>query len=372
MDTQKKVAWITFNAFIDTDLYIVRELIPYYQITWYIIKSGNDTFEYQKEIDEIAADPGITVYQLQCGNRLRSIGCIAFYNKMLKEIAGRHPDAIYTTMAGAPFFIPVFAMKANKKKVALAIHNVHVPKGGSGYYFFKMYNTLAIRAFRNFQTFSEDQFSLLKSIAPRKNITHIPFILKDYGPARSERKDHRITFLNFGNIREYKRIDVLIEAAQQAYEATGILFRVILAGKCENWDKYQELIRYPELFELHIHRIENEMVPELFTEADYYVAPYQDIAQSGSSVVAINYSIPIIASRLPAFEEYIEDNVTGRLINPADVHSLQKVMEEIIVSGNAGYADMVERLEAKREELFSVKAIVNKYKEFIDGIVENS
>lgn len=372
MNAMKKVVWITFNAFIDTDLYIVRELISSYQITWYIIKSGNDTFEYQKEIDEIAADPRITVYQRQCGERLRSFGCIAFYNGMLKEISELHPDAIYTTMAGAPFFIPVFAMKSDKKKVALAIHNVHVPKGGSGYYFFKMYNTLAIRSFRNFQTFSEDQYHLLRALAPKKNVTHIPFVLKDYGPARNERKDHRITFLNFGNIREYKRIDVLIEAAQRVYEATGILFRVILAGKCENWERYQEQIRHPELFELYIHRIENEMVPDLFAEADYYVAPYQDIAQSGSSVVAINYSIPIIASRLPAFEEYIEDNVTGRLIEPADVDSLEKVMEEIVVSNNAGYSDLVENLENQREKLFSVKAIVNRYKEFIDGIIENS
>lgn len=370
METKIKIVWITFNAFIDTDLYIVRELIPFYKITWYILKSGNDKFEYVNEIEEIALDPRIKVYKLQCGNRLRSLGCISFYNKILNEINGINPDIIYTSLAGAPYFIPILASKVDKRKAAIAIHNVHVPKGGSAYYFFKWYNSITIKAFNNYQTFSKDQFELLRKIIPEKNVCQIPFILKDYGAPHGQRKDHRITFLNFGNVREYKRIDVLIQAAQLVYEETEQMFRVIIAGKCEDWGKYQSLIRYPELFELHIERIENDMVPELFQEADYFVAPYQDIAQSGSSVVAINYGVPIIASRLPAFEEYIEDKVTGLLIEPANIESLKQVIKEIITTNAAGYTEMVKNLEEKRDRLFSVSAIVKQYKEFIDGIAE--
>ena len=44
---KRKVAWITFNAFIDTDLYIVRELVRFYDIDWYILKSGNDKYEFR-------------------------------------------------------------------------------------------------------------------------------------------------------------------------------------------------------------------------------------------------------------------------------------------------------------------------------------
>ena len=372
MESKKKLVWITFNAFIDTDLYIVRELVRYYDITWYVLKSGNDKFEYVKEIDELSKNSGIEVNKLQCGARLRSLSCFMFYKKLLKEIAHIHPDVIYSSLAGAPYFIPVLAMTSDKKKIALAIHNVHVPKGGSAYYFFKLYNSLAIKSFYNYQTFSKDQYNLLKSLIPKKNVCHIPFILKDYGAPQGQREGRAITFLNFGNVREYKRIDVLIEAAQLAFEETNQRFRVIIAGKCDTWDKYQSMIRYPELFELHIERIANENIPELFLEADYFVAPYQDIAQSGSSVVAINYSVPIIASRLPAFEEFIEDGVTGRLIDPADVTSLKQVMVDIIKTNNAGYSEMVKALEEKRNECFSVTAVVNQYKEFINGVAETN
>lgn len=370
MESKKKLVWITFNAFIDTDLYIVRELVRYYNITWYVLKSGNDKFEYIKEIEELSKNPGIEVNKLQCGTRLRSLSCLMFYKKLLKEIAQINPDVIYSSLAGAPYFIPMLAVACEKKKIALAIHNVHVPKGGRAYYFFKIYNSIAINSFYNYQTFSKDQYNLLKSLIPEKNVCHIPFILKDYGPPHGQRKDRTITFLNFGNVREYKRIDVLIDAAQLAFEETNQKFRVIIAGKCDNWDKYQSRIRCPELFELHIERIANEDIPELFLEADYFVAPYQDIAQSGSSVVAINYSVPIIASRLPAFEEFIEDKVTGRLIDPADVMSLKQVMIEIIKTNNVGHSEMVNALEEKRDRYFSVTAVVNQYKEFIDGVAE--
>lgn len=367
---KRKVAWITFNAFIDTDLYIVRELVRFYDIDWYIIKSGNDRYEFVDEIETLKSNPSLKISMQQCGSRLRSPSCISFYRKLLAEISKSEPDVIYTSLAGAPYYIPILASSKDKDRVILAIHNVHVPKGGSAYWFFKFYNSLAVKSFRYYQTFSTDQYQLLKSMIPDKKVFYAPFILKDYGLPRTKRTDSRITFLNFGNIRAYKRIDVLIEAVQRVYENTKVSMRVILAGKCEDWENYAKLIRYPELFDLRIHRIDNNDIPDLFAEADYYVAPYQDIAQSGSSVVAVNYGIPLIASRLPAFEEYVEDKVTGRLIEPANVDSLATVIRDIVESNNAGYDEMVDHLIQKREELFSTESVVKRYREFIDGIIE--
>ena len=365
---KSKLVWITFNAFIDTDLYIVKELIPYYDIHWIIIKSGNDRFEYISELNALENSTAITIDMLQCGARLRSKECSGFYSKLLSSIENEKPDVIYTSLSGAPYFIPMLACSKLKHKVVLAIHNVHVPKGGSAYWFFRAYNKIALKSFNYYQAFSLDQYQLLNAKVHKARTMYAPFILKDYGTPKHVRRDNRITFLNFGNIRDYKRIDVLIEAAQIAFERTGILFRVIIAGQCNNWDKYESMIRYPELFELYIRRMDNEEVPELFVESDYFVAPYKDIAQSGSSVVAITYNVPIIASRLPAFEEYIDDDITGKLIAPASLSELANTMEEIIVSGNSGYEEMVEAMTKKRDTIFSTEAIVKKYREYIDEI----
>lgn len=366
---KKNLIWITFNAFIDTDIYVVKELSKYYSIEWYIIRSENDKIEYISSINEIKETTDIKIKFDVCGRRLRSLECLRFYNAFFKNIKKKKDSIIFTSMAGAPYFIPFLALKTDIKKVIVAIHNVHVPKGGNNYNFFKFYNKLTISKFKNFVTYSKSQYNDLRELTDnKKNILYVPFMLKDYGKATKERNNTVITFLNFGNIRDYKRIDVLIESAQKAYELTQKRFKVIIAGQCDNWDKYQKLIKYDFLFDIRIGRVENEEIPNLFNEADYFVAPYQDIAQSGSSIVALNYSKPTIASKLPAFEEYITNEETGYLIKPADIDSLTSVMQEIIESNLKGYNKMVQNLENNRDKFFSASSIVEKYRRYIDGL----
>lgn len=365
---KKVIVWITFNAFMDTDLYVVRELARLYRIEWHIIRSKNDKFDYLNELQKLKEKENLSIQLHICGKRLRNLSCAVYFSKLLNEIKQTEACILYTSMAGAPFFIPVLAAKANLKHTILAIHNVHVPKGGTAYWFFKFYNTFSVLRFKNFQTFSLSQYKELKRIAPGKNILYAPFILKDYGLPKKERIDKTITFLNFGNIRPYKRIDVLIKAAQIAYERTGKIIKVIIAGKCDEWGKYQQLIKYGFLFDIRLGRVNNEDVADLFNEADYFVAPYQDIAQSGSSIVAINYDKPIIASRLPAFEEYIKDKVTGFLINPADVEDLTNTMVSVIESHESNYGELIENLKFYRNQNFTTSEIVQKYARFFDEI----
>ena len=367
---KKVVVWITFNAFLDTDLYIVKELKKFYKIDWYIIRSENDKFEYLDVLEKMDNQDDLTVNLRICGRRLRKVECILFYRAMLTEIREKSPNLIFTSMAGAPYFIPVLALSISRENVIMAIHNVHVPKGGSAYYFFKLYNQLTVISFKHFLVYSKSQYKDLKIAAPKKEIVYAPFVLKDYGEANKKRTSELVSFLNFGNVRDYKRLDVLINAAQKTYEKTGIKFRVIIAGKCDNWEKYQQNIKYDFLFDIRMGRVENSEVANLFNECDYFVAPYQDIAQSGSSVVAINYGKPIIASKLPAFEEYIEDGKTGFLIRPANVEDLTKVMSNILNQKNYEYYKMVDNLKKSREYYFSTDAIVKKYREFFDNVIQ--
>ena len=223
---KKHLIWITFNAFIDTDIYVVKELAKYYYINWYIIRSENDKFEYLDYIDNIKNTTDIKVELSVCGKRLRSFKSLIYYNKLLSKLNANKDSVIFTSMGGAPYFIPVLALKSNKKRTIVAIHHVHVPKGGTNYIFFKLYNKLTIKKFKNFVTYSKSQYSDLSKLTNNnKNILYVPFILKDYGVPNSQRKSKEITFLSFGNIRDYKRIDVLIEASQKVYELTKKKFK---------------------------------------------------------------------------------------------------------------------------------------------------
>lgn len=361
----KKIAWITPTAFLDTDIYIVPLMRKHYLIDWYIVKREEETLDYSETIRELSLHMTIKVILL--GKRYRSLKTFDNYLRFYASIKKQY-DLIYTSMSNFPYHIPLLALTIGVKKCIVAIHNVHVPKGGINYYVSKFYTRFTIKMFKNFQTFSNSQYEELSRLTKHKRIMQGSFMLKDYGDSFVERTDRRVTFLNFGCIREYKRLDVLINAAEQVYERYGNVFRVIIAGGGPGWGNYQKLIKHPEIFELRIERIPNEDIPNIFNQCDYFVTPYQDIAQSGSLVVAINYEKPVIASRLKAFEECIEDKKTGFLINPASEDDLVQVMSFIIENHRDVYSGLVHNIQVMKSERFSVNTIVSKYKDFFEEV----
>ncbi|QTE67046.1 glycosyltransferase family 4 protein [Clostridiales bacterium] len=371
MDEKKRIAWITPEYFIETDIYVIDNLAPYYEIDWYIICSGKITKDFSEKINTIKENGTKVTYWLveKKGMHPKNIN---HFIQLFKSIKKKKPNIVYTCLCYPFYYLLILLLMINREKIILTIHNVHVPKGGSQYYKNTIYNKFAIKTFLNFQTFSQSQFQELQKLTKNKPILLVPFFLKNYGPAEGKKRESNgIVFLSYGFIREYKRIDVLISAAQEVFDEYKIPFKVIIAGSCDNWEDYQRQIYNNDLFDLRIRRIDNEEVPSLFAESDYFVAPYQDIAQSGSAIVAINYSKPVIASRLPAFEEYVENNKTGFLINPADKEDLKRVIKWILDNHANIYPELIQNIHLYKDRVFSAENITKKYRDFIEGIITN-
>lgn len=369
MANEERITWITPEYFLDTDIYVIKHLAPFYRIAWYIIHSDTQELGFKTEIDSLKdRRVKVVIYQLYPkGMDLRNL---MRFKRLAKSIRDSGSRFVYTSLAYPFYFLPVLSHYIGTDTMVLAIHNAHVPKGGSIYYRSKLYNDYAVRKFKHFQAFSESQYQYIKEKSGGKEVRLIPFFLKDYGkPEHPAEKRDYVTFLNYGHIRDYKRIDVLILAAQEAYRATGIKFKVIIAGTCPDWKKYRKLITNELLFDLRIQFIREEEIPSLFSEADYFVLPYQDIAQSGSAIVAINYDVPLIASRLPAFEEYIEDRKTGFLFKPADKKELEEIMKYILQNHEEICPEMKENLRREKETIFNEEKIVHSYREYINGVI---
>lgn len=368
---KRKIAWITVPAFISTDRFIVPELSKYYDIDWYLIQKNNEKIDFLDSITSLSNEFGFVLEIEKINFRNSDIRTAGAYRKFLNKIKDRNYDLVYSVMIGIPYYMPLLRLIIGNKKTLIAIHNVHVPKGGSMYLPSIVYTRFSIASFKFFQTFSASQKKELLKIAPNKYCDNVNFVLMDYGTPSLLRKDGTITFLSFGIIRQYKRIDVLINAAQTAYEKTGIEFKVIIAGGCDNWSDYQDLIKYPKLFDLRIKRIEDKDVPNMFAECDYFVAPYQDIAQSGSAIIAVNYNVPIIASRLEAFENYIEDGKTGFLIDPASYDQLVEKMVYVLQNHSRYYVDMRAQIEHEKNAKFSAESVAKLYMKNFDACLDN-
>lgn len=361
----KKNCWITPECFLDTDYYIIPFLCKYFNIEWYVLYK--DSIPNKKELEKLDSISNLKIIFYRQEFRMRSIKTLFSDYTLFKTINRKGYDIVYAGMAGFPYFHLLSAIMLKRSKVVIAAHNVNTPKGAVNYLGAKIYATFVLNTFKNFHTFSLSQHDLLLSLHPSKNVLMAPFMLKDYG-IPTVQKHGLTTFLAFGNIREYKRIDVLINASQDAYERTNKKFRVIIAGSCSEWEKYQKLIKYPDLFDLRIHRVENKDIPNLFGESHYFVTPYQDIAQSGSVIVAINYDCPIISSDLEAFREYIHNNQTGFLFKPADVEDLTGIITNILLTENADYERLRNNIIKVKEKEFSPNTITMLYKNFFDSL----
>lgn len=366
MEKKKNILWITADFFIDVDLPIIPFLCKFYNITWRIIISKNTEINYSNLIKKHCGNLPIAYEIIKIRHRLRDPRIIPEYFDIIKSGKKKY-DLTYINFIGIPYFYTIFFPFIHKKNTIIAIHNVTTPRQASNALIATMYTKWMRNTAKNIQVFSKNQLEIIKHLHPQKNIFYAPLALKDFGESNVVPDNKEITFLFFGFIRGYKRLDVLIEAAQIAYEKTKVKFKVIIAGKCDNWDIYDKIINYPELFELKIRSISNEEVPDLFCQSHYYVLPYQDIAQSGALTVGLRYNIPVIASDLPAFKELLIDNITGYSIKPADKISLAERIIFILNNHEKIYSKLKSTQKEYVDSILSTNKIASQYIEFFNS-----
>jgi glycosyltransferase involved in cell wall biosynthesis len=121
----------------------------------------------------------------------------------------------------------------------------------------------------------------------------------------------RKTLLFFGFIREYKGLDILIEATN--YLPDG--YQLIIAGECYgSFEKYDRLIAQSTMkdnivvFEQYIN---DEMVTTLFSAADALILPYRSATQSGVVALAYQLETPMVATDMGALGETVRASETG-------------------------------------------------------------
>ena len=137
--------------------------------------------------------------------------------------------------------------------------------------------------------------------------------------------------LVFGVVARYKGIDLLLEALR-GFPAP---FELTIAGWCPNANLAAELRREIAAHEWRdsIHRIDRYLleseVPALFLNADALVLPYRRIDQSGVLFQALRFGLPVVASRVGAFEHYVQPAV-GECCEPEDAGSLRSALERLL------------------------------------------
>lgn len=144
--------------------------------------------------------------------------------------------------------------------------------------------------------------------------------------------------LFFGKIREYKGLDILLEAFELAAGDNPKL-RLLIGGSvsAELLRHYQKIIsqlRSKKQIIFHAKHIPDEEVAFYLLSTDVVMLPYKHIYHSGVLHVALPFAKPIIATRVGDLPEFIEDGKTGFLTEPNDPQKLMKSIKKAFKIGS--------------------------------------
>lgn len=123
--------------------------------------------------------------------------------------------------------------------------------------------------------------------------------------------------LFFGLIRDYKGLDLLMEAFADPRLSD---VQLIVAGECYgSFTKYNELEQRLHLSN-HIiwHRqfIANEEVKHYFAAASIVAQPYRTATQSGVTQIAYHFERPMLVTNVGGLAEIVPDGRVGRVVSP--------------------------------------------------------
>jgi glycosyltransferase involved in cell wall biosynthesis len=131
--------------------------------------------------------------------------------------------------------------------------------------------------------------------------------------------------LFFGYVREYKGLDVLLDAWPLVAEARPSA-RLVIAGEAGRLDRRQRIDLERRATELGaVNRFEYipfEEVGGYFAAADLVALPYRRISQSGIVYLALALGVPVVATTVGGLPELLDDEVSALLVAPDDSDAL--------------------------------------------------
>ena len=179
-------------------------------------------------------------------------------------------------------------------------------------------------------------------------------------------KSGKKNILFFGLIREYKGLDILLEA----FRRLGDEYQLIIAGEpYGSFEKYQKIIdSLPEkdrVF-MDLKYIKDSEVADYFSAADVAVLPYRSATQSGISSVSYHFEVPMIVTSVGGLKETIGDRGTGLV---ADSCTPEAIYEEIVkFFGDPEINKECIRNIREEKERLSWKTFARKLTRFIEEL----
>jgi len=169
---------------------------------------------------------------------------------------------------------------------------------------------------------------------------------------------NRNYLLFFGFIRNYKGLDLLLEAMALLPEACKNIDLIVAGEFYEDSLPYTDIIAKHGLenrIHLHTKFIPNDDVRIYFSAADVVAQPYRSATQSGVSQVAYHFEVPMIITNVGGLSELVPHGKAGLVCEPT-AEGLSEAIVSIFEGQNI--PQMKENLKELKKQ-FSCESMVN-------------
>lgn len=265
--------------------------------------------------------------------------CPRSYYATVRSVRSFAPDVIIMAY-WMSFFAPAYAHIASKLRrkclVLLLVHNAipHEPR-----FFDKPLAQMLFKRCHGFVTMSDRVADDIRRLCPGAQCVVSPHPLYDQFGKPTDRESarqqlallDRKTLLFFGLIREYKGLDLLIEAMGLLDDS----YQLLIAGECYGgFDKYMDMIHSSPAAERifpHLRFIPDRDVPVFFSAADALVLPYRSATQSGVVSIAFFYGLPMVSTPVGDFFDSIARTGTGVVVSDVSAEALAEGIRSMFV-----------------------------------------
>jgi glycosyltransferase involved in cell wall biosynthesis len=165
--------------------------------------------------------------------------------------------------------------------------------------------------------------------------------------------------LFFGFIREYKGLDILLEAMallkQQTPNYKFQIPKLLIAGEFYKDRKiYDDIIEKRQLQSniiLHTNFIADSEVKYYLSAADFVIQPYRSATQSGVTPLAYHFEKPMLVTNVGGLPDLVPDGKVGLIAEP-DAESIAKKIIELYALGEEHFIPYLR--EEKKKYQWSV------------------
>ena len=185
----------------------------------------------------------------------------------------------------------------------------------------------------------------IRRLCPDAQVVQHPHPIYDHFGARLERQQamrqlgldpQRRTLLFFGLIRDYKGLDLLIDALP----LLGPEYQLVIAGESYgSFDRYRAQIDASgcaDRIHLQNRYIGDEEVPLFFSAADLCVLPYRSATQSGITAISLHFDLPLVATPVGGLPESVGETGVGVMAREASAEAIAEAVRRYFSGEGAG------------------------------------